>query len=222
MSHYARELLVRLESDLEDADFWSRYQTRLHPDEARAIADGLPHVLRRKFEPEFPTGDWIKVASNLWACFKEPTFTPRKKIGWRIGFDLRDFRVRIPRRTPGMFEPPETNEEGYPIEPTGAAIAAATEDGNYTAAHALAVPETDETVDEFSQRRYTLRSRETLTKRIQEDIAAMEDVRSALDDLVKKRPHMAGEIGRELWQIRGRIDAAKKKLKRAQKARRAA
>jgi hypothetical protein len=222
MSYLACQLLTELERDLEDADFWERWQNCLHPDEARAIASGEIGVIRRRFEPDWTPGEWIDVASNLWLCPEAPKFTPRKRIGWRIAFRLRDFRVRIPRRTPGMFEAPETDDDGRPIPPGPTAIEAARLDGSYTAAHALAVPECDESIDELAQRRIDLRAREQITRRIGDDIAAMEEVRSALDDLLKKRPHMTSTIGRELWQIRGRIDAAKKNLKRRQAARQAA
>jgi hypothetical protein len=47
-------------------------------------------------------------------------------------YTVDDDRPALPRRTPQMFEPPETDANGDPIAHTAAAIAAASIDGNYT------------------------------------------------------------------------------------------
>lgn len=79
-----------------------------------------------------------------------------------------------------------------------------------------------ETVGDLAQRRFSEAAFQSDADRLQEDILAMEDVRSALDDLLKERPHLKQTIGKELWQIRGRIQAAKTKLKHLQTRRAAA
>lgn len=57
----------------------------------------------------------------------------RTKGGDHRGYyTVDDDRPALPRRTPQMFEPPETDEYGDPIKPTKEAIEAATIDGNYT------------------------------------------------------------------------------------------
>ncbi len=75
-------------------------------------------------------------------------------------------------------------------------------------------PECGEAVDEFTQRKITRDSRDRTRRELEEMVAAMEQVRSALDEQVKARPDLARAVSKELWQIRGRIDAAKTKLKR--------
>jgi len=74
--------------------------------------------------------------------------------------------------------------------------------------------EAGEAVDDFTQKRITRESRDREQREIGELLAAMEDVREALDERIRQRPEAAKIIGRELWQLRGRIDAAKARLKR--------
>jgi hypothetical protein len=47
-------------------------------------------------------------------------------------YTVDDDRPALPRRTPQMFQPPETDQYGDPISHTAESIAAATIDGNYT------------------------------------------------------------------------------------------
>lgn len=47
-------------------------------------------------------------------------------------YTVDDDRPALPRRTPQMFEPPETDQNGDPIRHTAESIAAASVDGNYT------------------------------------------------------------------------------------------
>lgn len=65
----------------------------------------------------------------------------------RARYSVLDMRATIPRRTPKMFEPPETDRYGLPIPPSDAAIAAATIDGNYCQGGVQAVPDIGEEVD---------------------------------------------------------------------------
>lgn len=74
--------------------------------------------------------------------------------------------------------------------------------------------EAGEAIDEFTQRRFTAEARIRDQAALGELLSAMEDVRAALDERVKANPDAAKVIGRELWQLRGRIDAAKARLKR--------
>lgn len=64
----------------------------------------------------------------------------------RCRYQVIDMRATLPRRTPPMYEPPETDELGYPIKPTPGAIAAATIDGNYCQGSGQAVPDVAEEV----------------------------------------------------------------------------
>lgn len=139
----------------DEADFWEPWMDRLHPDERRAIAAGEIAVIRRPLEPWWLVGDWLDVASNLWLKPHKAKFTRADNgtIKYRIEFDLRDFRVTLPREVPQMFEPPELDDQGKPIPPSPDAIEAATIDGNYTAAAELAVPNVCES-DLADQDRY--------------------------------------------------------------------
>jgi len=65
----------------------------------------------------------------------------------RCRFTVLDQRATLPRRTPKMHEPPETDECGHPIPHTKEAIAAATVDGNYCQGSSQAVPDVAEEVD---------------------------------------------------------------------------
>ena len=69
-------------------------------------------------------------------------------------------------------------------------------------------------VDAFTQRRFSRDARDRERRALEDMIAAMEQVRSALDDRVRDNPELRKEISAELWQIRGRLDAAKNKLRR--------
>lgn len=73
--------------------------------------------------------------------------TKTKGDDHRCRYMVIDSRATLPRRTPGMFEPPETDAEGFPIPHTKEAIAAATIDGNYCQGSAQAVPDVAEEVD---------------------------------------------------------------------------
>ena len=71
-----------------------------------------------------------------------------------------------------------------------------------------------EAVDDVTQKRLTREARATERDALEQMIAAMEQVRAALDDRIRDNPDLRRAIGKELWQIRGRIDAAKNRLKR--------
>ena len=71
-----------------------------------------------------------------------------------------------------------------------------------------------EAVDDVTQKRLTREARAAERDALEQMIAAMEQVRAALDDRIRNNPDLQRAIGKELWQIRGRIDAAKARLKR--------
>jgi hypothetical protein len=75
-------------------------------------------------------------------------------------------------------------------------------------------PEAGEAVDGFTQKRITREAHARAGDRLEQMIFAMEEVRALLEAKVKDNPGLRAEISAELWQIRGRIDAAKAKLKR--------
>lgn len=62
-------------------------------------------------------------------------------------YRVLDERPTLPRRVPGMFEPPELDQDGFPVPHTKEAIAAATIDGNYTQSPEQAVSGTADEVD---------------------------------------------------------------------------
>lgn len=89
------------------------------------------------------------------------------------------------------------------------------DDGQYNFSGGSGVdPEAGEAVDDFTQRRITKDSRAKTRRDLEAMIVAMEGIRDALDQQVKDNPQLRAEISAELWQIRGRIDAARAKLKR--------
>ncbi len=76
------------------------------------------------------SGEVLEVGSGVTITVYK---VKRTKGGDHRGYyTVDDDRPALPRRTPQMFEPPETNEYGDPIAHTAEAIAAATIDGNYT------------------------------------------------------------------------------------------
>ncbi len=130
---------------------WEHYGTRLTQEEARAIAAGDYSAIVRPFEPQWVVGTFLAVARSLEIKVRSVHEDPRGL--WLTRFDVRDFRAKVPRRTPSIYDAPELDELGYPIEPTREAIERARITGNYTAAQALAVVGCEDEPDEtFMQR----------------------------------------------------------------------
>lgn len=73
------------------------------------------------------------------------------------------------------------------------------------------IPE-PEAVDLVTQQRFSREGRMNHRDRMTEMLAAMDDVKGALEQRVADNPGLKQEVGRELAQIRGRIDTAKRKL----------
>lgn len=131
---------------------WAPFAYALTHEEASRVSHGDYSQLRRPFEPEWKVGELVNVASNLWIRPARAKFFP---TGHRISFSVQDFRPTFVRRVPAIHEPPVVDDMGFPIPHDNAAIAAATVDGNYTAAHELAVPEDDEALDVETARKYS-------------------------------------------------------------------
>lgn len=189
----------------DDAEFWERYADRLHPDEAAAIAEGDIGILKRPVEPTWTAGEWLEVRSNLWMRPHKPKFTHR---GWRITFDLRDFRTHLVRRVPPMFDPPELDSYGEPIPPRAGAIMRARLDGSYTASHELAVPEDDEAPDPIEIDDYRA-SRESKARQVQAQadlIAAAENVMAAIKERAEASPDFQRKGRLTLHRIRRELD----------------
>lgn len=91
------------------------------------------------------TGQEIALTPNVSICITRITKT--KGDDHRCRYMVIDQRATLPRRTPGMFEPPETDAQGFPIPHTKEAITAATIDGNYCQGSSQAVPDVGEEVD---------------------------------------------------------------------------
>ena len=77
MSYYGWKWLRRYAELEEEAEFWTRWQTRLHPDEIRAIAADEIDVIKRPIRPEWPVGEWMEIRSNFAIRPSEPQFTRR-------------------------------------------------------------------------------------------------------------------------------------------------
>ena len=210
MSWQAQELVAYLNwADLA-LDFWARHSEKLTLGEAERIAHGDYGALIRPLEPSWPTGEWLGVASNLWIKPEEPMW---RRDGYRIHFDVRDFRARLPRRVPQVFDPPTLDKLGRPLPPSRAAVAAARLDGSYTAAHELAVPDTD---DEVEDKFLDLFSAEAGAKRVLGDSDA---TKARLDEIKRLSPSrrlmelqkLASERGLD---VRDEVRAFERRLKR--------
>lgn len=215
MSYLGREVIEHIDRLEDDAVFWERWMDRLHPDEKAALAYGEIGIIKRPVEPTWAVGEWMEVASNLWLRPHRPKYTHR---GWRITFDLRDFRVNLVRRVPTMFEPPELDSQGYPVAHDKDAIEHARIDGNYTAAHALSVEGADESMDEFTQRRLTDRTRKAEREEIDRLYIVLEDLRSAVKERLEGNPEAVKIMGRDAWALRSKIDSVERRLKRRRAA----
>lgn len=110
---------------------------------------------------EFPLTSNVSILVNR--------ITKTKGGDHRCRYAVIDMRATLPRRTPPMFEPPETDEFGYPIKPTPGAIAAATIDGNYCQGNSQAVPDVGEEVGIEYQRVLGTKSRAKTIARNKEE-----------------------------------------------------
>lgn len=211
MSHYGQLVVEHMDRLQVDADFWEKWMDRLHPDERRFLVNGWIGQIKRPVEPTWAVGEWMEVATNFWVKPAKPRFTHR---GWRIALEFKDFRVRLMRRVPAMYELPELDDLGYPIAHDKEAIDAATEDGNYTASHALAVPDSDETMDPFTHRKITERTRAAERDKANAVILAAEDVRQAIRERAERSPEFRKLAGRSLYRIGAELDRVVKNAKR--------
>jgi hypothetical protein len=96
-------------------------------------------------DPPVQPGEVIKISSNV----ELEILRLRKTKGGdhRAYYVVHDYRPTLMRRTPPMYEPPETDAEGYPLRHDQPAIDAASIDGNYTQDPSQAVPESASEVD---------------------------------------------------------------------------
>ena len=136
MSWLGRLVVEHIDEGERQVEFWLRHSRRLTPEEQHRIIRSDYGSLVRPLEPEWTAGEWLKVASNLWIRPESPLW---RRGSYRIPFSVRDFRPRLPRRVPQVFDPPELDEYGAPKQPTPVAIAEARLDGSYTTSHELAV-----------------------------------------------------------------------------------
>lgn len=145
MSFYAQELVAYLNWADRALDFWEQHSDRLTMGEAERVAAGDYGSLVRPLEPTWMPGEWLNIASNLWI---KPEPAQWRRNGYRIPFSVRDFRPRLVRRVPQVLDLPELDELGAPIAPTLGAIEAARQDGSYTQARGLAIPDDNDGVDD--------------------------------------------------------------------------
>lgn len=145
MSYHGKLVVAHITRGEKAVDRWLRYSRRLTPEERRRITHGDRASLVRPFPPEWEVGAWLEVATNLWIRPEPPMW---RREHYRIPFGVRDFRPRLVRRVPQVYDPPELDRWGEPKAPTAQAIAEAREVGNYTTSRELAIPEEDEAVDD--------------------------------------------------------------------------
>jgi len=96
-------------------------------------------------DPPAEAGQVITVGSNIELVILRIRKT--KGGDHRAYYAVHDYRPTLMRRTPPMYEPPETDAEGFPLRHDQAAIDAASIDGNYTQDPSQAVPESASEVD---------------------------------------------------------------------------
>ncbi|HET7121280.1 MAG TPA: hypothetical protein VFI17_08540 [Solirubrobacterales bacterium] len=135
-------------------------------------------------DPPVEPGQVIQIGSNI----ELEILRIRKTKGGdrRAIYTVHDFRPTLIRRTPPMYEPPETDAEGYPLAHDEEAIKAASIDGNYTQDPAQAVPESASEVDVEFRRLLSVkkRTKEAETKREEQPMTeAEEDARRAAKEL---------------------------------------
>jgi len=157
-------------------------------------------------------GQEIELTPNVSIAINRITKT--KGGDHRCRYTILDQRATLPRRTPGMFEPPETDEEGFPIPHTKEAIAAATVDGNYCQGSSQAVPDIGEEVGIAYQRVLGTKSRAKTAERNKEEQPMQEgeeDIRrltSEMRELAKRAVKMGVDPALALAPIAGEIKKA--------------
>jgi hypothetical protein len=109
-------------------------------------------------DPPVEAGQVITVGSNIELEILR--IRPTKGGDHRAYYKVHDYRPTLIRRTPPMYEPPETDAEGFPLRHDEAAIAAASIDGNYTQDPAQAVPESASEVDVEFRRLLSVKKRQ--------------------------------------------------------------
>jgi hypothetical protein len=110
-------------------------------------------------DPPAEPGQVITVGSNIELVILRIRKT--KGGDHRGYYAVHDYRPTLMRRTPPMYEPPETDAEGFPLRHDQAAIAAASIDGNYTQDPSQAVPESASEVDIEFRRLLSVKKRTT-------------------------------------------------------------
>jgi hypothetical protein len=133
-------------------------------------------------------GQEIELTPNVSIAINRITKT--KGGDHRCRYTILDQRATLPRRTPGMFEPPETDEEGFPIPHTKEAIAAATVDGNYCQGSSQAVPDVGEEVGIAYQRVLGTKSRAKTAESKKEE-QPMEEARKDLQRVNSETKELA-------------------------------
>jgi hypothetical protein len=156
-------------------------------------------------------GQEIELTPNVSIAINRITKT--KGDDHRCRYMVIDRRATLPRRTPPMEEPPETDAEGFPIPHTKEAIAAATIDGNYCQGSAQAVPDVAEEVDIQYRRVLGVRKRKEDMEKEPEEEARRKRERAIRDQLRATlkglEPQAAAELLAGIEQlIEGACDAS--------------
>jgi hypothetical protein len=177
---YSLELVAWLEKGLRECETWEPFMGKLTREELRSIATGTKDSILRPLKPEWPAGVEIEVASGLWI---KPHMPIKANKGYRVYFDVRDWRPRLLRRVPQMLATPDFDSYGDPIPPTQDAIERARLDGSYTSSPRLAVADAGEAVDPVSQARFTA---DAHARRLAQPGRREEDIRQRIRSLTTR------------------------------------
>lgn len=174
MSYPGWQAIRAIERGEQEVEYWLPFQACLTPAERSRIAHGDVGSIIRPLKPEWEPAKgeewpWLDVASNVQLQPKPAVF---RRGSYRVAFTLRDFRPHFMRRAPHDREPSKPKRrKNEPSEryaervtawreqrakpPTADVIEAARVDGNYTSAYVLAVPESEEEVENRHLERFT-------------------------------------------------------------------
>lgn len=185
----------------------------------KVLAGDHPSLIFPGWVCPVEVGHVIELTSNVSITVHRITKT--KGGDHRVRYIVRDFRPTLMRRTPKMFEPPETDHLGIPIPHDEAAIEAARLDGNYTQDSRQAVPESGEEVDIQYRRVLGVKSRarQVGRKRKEQPMeGGQEDVRalsSEMRELAKRAVRMGVDPAIVLAPIAGEIAKAHREMSTA-------
>lgn len=141
------------------------------PDTQRDILAGLHPSLKWPAENPCPVNEGQTIEVTPRVSIRIERIGRTKKGMHAARYVVIDDRPTLPRRTTPMHEPPELDDQGFPVKHTPSAIAAATVDGNYTQSPDQAVPDVADEVGIEYRRALSARSRSKRAKERPEEEA---------------------------------------------------